>query len=152
VPKARSSSKLVNRRDERVGRIVRVVGEEGADEPGWGVVRLGLLGLRTALVPLGDATEHNRAVRVPYETESIRGAPSARIENDRLSVEEADRLHRHYGLEPLVEPSGLAAEDDVDLPRETRDAKPPALEEDPDSPLTKRRRERAQELGIPEHN
>jgi len=41
--------------------------------------------------------------------------------------------------------------DDIELPRETRDATPPAMEEGPDSPLSKRRRKRARELGVPEH-
>lgn len=147
-----ASSKVVNRRDERVGRIARVVREEQADGPTWAVVRLGWLGLRSRLVPLGDATEHHRAIHLPYETEQVRAAPVIEVQGDRLSVEQADELHRHYGLEPLIAPSGIADEDDIDLPRETRDAKPPAMEEGPDSPLGRRRRERARELGVPEHH
>jgi hypothetical protein len=146
-----ASSKLVNRRDERVGRIAGVVGEESDDGTSWAVVRLGWLGLHRALVPIGDAVEQDGAVGVIFETEHIRAAPSVSVENGRLSVEQADVLRRHYGLEPVLEPSGLPAEGDVELPRETRDAKPPALQEGPESPLTKRRRKRARELGIPQH-
>jgi hypothetical protein len=146
-----AGSKLVNRRDERIGKIDRIVREQRDDEvrTEWAVVRLGLLGLRRALVPLGDAVEHDGAIRVPYETEQIRAAPAVGLEDDRVPEQQADLLHRHYGLEPLTAPSGIAAEDDIELPRETRDAKPPAMEDGPDSALSKRRRERARELGVP---
>jgi hypothetical protein len=34
----------------------------------------------------------------------------------------------------------------MELPRQTRDAQPPGMEEGPDSPLSQRRRERQQEI------
>ena len=49
----------------------------------------------------------------------------------------------------VVPPSGITDADELELPRETRDAKPPAMEEGSDSPLTRRRRKRAKELGVP---
>jgi hypothetical protein len=49
---------------------------------------------------------------------------------------------------------GINAEDsdvETDLPRETRDAEPPGMDDSPDNPLNKRRRKRAKELGVPQH-
>jgi hypothetical protein len=58
-------------------------------------------------------------------------------------------LHRYYGLERVTGLTAPGTDDEIELPRETRDAEPPGMKEGPDSPLTKRRRKRAEEMGVP---
>lgn len=140
---------LSNVRGERLGKIdaLLVYGEE--ETPNWARVKLGRLGLHKAIVPLENAEEVDGKLCLPYETEHVQGAPDVEPEDDRLGDEQVDLLCRHYGLERVAPPSGIE-DDDIELPRETRDAKPPALEEGDDSPLVQRRRERMEELGVPE--
>jgi PRC-barrel domain len=65
------------------------------------------------------------------------------------SDEPSEKVDSPDELKPTARADWDAAEEESELSRETRDATPPALKEGPDSPLTKRRRERADELGIP---
>jgi hypothetical protein len=137
----------LNVRGERLGKIDAVfAGKDG--KPGWARVKLGRLGLHKAIVPLEMAEDTGGKLTLPYETDHIHHAPDVDPQDGRFDDAQLDLLCRHYGLEPVAPPSGIA-EDDIELPRETRDAKPPALDEDEDSPLVKRRRERARELGVP---
>ncbi len=139
--------KVISVRRERVGKIREAIVHGDGEEANWARVRIGFLGRRSALVPLYDAEEDGGKLRVVYEREHIQGAPSVEPEDGRISDEEAELLHRHYGLERVT--TAHRDDEDLELPREAREAKPPAMEEGPDSPLTKRRRERAKELGVP---
>ena len=139
--------KVISVRSERVGKIRGLIVHGDGEDPNWACVKIGLLGIRSALVPLYDAEDDGGKVRVVYEREHIQGAPSVEPENGHITDDEAELLHRHYGLERVT--SAHRDDEEIDLPREAREAKPPAMEEGPDSPLSKRRRERAKELGVP---
>jgi hypothetical protein len=139
--------RMISVRRERIGKIRELIVHGDGEDPNWACVRMGLLGRRTALVPLYDAEDDGGKVRVVYEREHIQGAPRVEPQGGRISDEEAELLHRHYGLARVT--TAHRDDEELDLPRETREAKPPAMEEGPDSPLTKRRRERAKELGVP---
>jgi hypothetical protein len=105
-----------------------------------------LLGTDSSLVPLRDAQQEGDDVRIVYEREHVKAAPEVELEDETLSDDDADSLHGHYGLERVKGLTSEAEEDDIDLPRETRDAKPPGMDESPDAPLAKRRRKRHEEL------
>ncbi len=139
--------RIISVRRERVGRIRELIVHGDGEEPNWALVRMGLLGRRTVLIPLYDAEDDGGKLRVVYEREHVQGAPSVEPEDGRISDDEAELLHRHYGLERVT--TAHREDEEIDLPREAREAKPPAMEEGPDSPLSKRRRERAKELGVP---
>jgi hypothetical protein len=117
----------------------------GEDEV-WARVKMGLLGTDSALVPLGDAQEDDDDVRIVYEREHVKAAPEIEPEDEKLSDEAADALHGHYGLERVKGLTAELSDEDIKLPRETRDAQPPGMDEDPDAPLPKRRRKRQEEL------
>jgi hypothetical protein len=139
-------------RGEKIGKIERMCAYAD-DEPKWAVVKIGMLGIHSSLVPLHDAEEDDGGLRVVYEKQHVKNAPSVDSDGDQLSEDDVDLLHRYYGLERI---SGLTApdgeEDDIELTRETREAEPPGMKEGPDSPLTKRRLKRAEELGVPSAN
>jgi hypothetical protein len=115
-------------------------------EDSWARVKLGVLGTDSSLIPLRDAQQEGGDVRIVYEREHVKAAPEVDLESEVLSDDDADSLHGHYGLERVKGLTSEAEEDDIDLPRETRDAKPPGMDESPDAPLAKRRRKRHEEL------
>jgi hypothetical protein len=142
-------SEVLSVRGEKIGKIDHLYIHGDGDEPNWASVKHGVLGLHASLIPLQDAREDGDGLRIVYEKDHVKDAPSVEPDDDRLTDEDADLLCRYYGLERVVGLTSPDAEDDIELPRETRDADPPGLEEGPDSPLTQRRQERAKELGIP---
>jgi hypothetical protein len=154
-----STGELVGRtvvgiRGERLGKIDRLLVYGDGAEPNWARVKFGLFGRRGVLIPLEHAHLEGRRVRLVEERDYVRQAPRIDPDGDRISEHHAEMLHEHYGLERVTGLNAAGASDDIaiDLPRETRDAVPPAMEEGPDSPLAKRRRERAREFGVPEHH
>jgi sporulation protein YlmC with PRC-barrel domain len=102
----------------------------GHDErASWARVRMDLIRTSSAFLPLHDAQKDRGRIRVVYERERVKKAPEITPEGSELSDEEADQLRGHYGLERVT---GLAVEgDDIELPRETRDANPPTMQERP---------------------
>lgn len=143
---------LVNLRGDKVGTIEELVSHQGEDQPRWACVKYGPLHLRCTYVPLEHAVRQDGRVCIPYETEVIREAPDVELQDGQISDHDAAALHLHYGLEPLDSSVRQLDDEDLELPRKPRDAVPPAMEEGPDSPLSKRRRERARELGVPGHD
>lgn len=130
----------------KIGTIDALYVHGDSAVPNWARVKIGLLGTDSALVPLHDAQEDGSDVRLVYEKEHVKAAPEIEPDGDELSDEDADRLHGHYGLERVVGLTVSEEEQEIELSREARDAKPPGLEEGPDSPLSKRRRERQHEI------
>jgi hypothetical protein len=115
-------------------------------EDSWARVKLGVLGTDSSLIPLRDAQQDGEDVRIVYEREHVKAAPEVEPDGDELSDDDADALHSHYGLERVKGLTSESEEDDIELSRETRDAKPPGMDESPDAPLAKRRRKRHEEL------
>jgi hypothetical protein len=84
----------------------------------------------SAFVPLHDAQDDDGQILVVYEKQRVKEAPEIEPEGNELSDDEADALRGHYGLDRVT---GLTVEgdDEIELPRETRDANPPTLKERP---------------------
>ena len=70
--------------------------DDTSDAPTWVTVHTGLLGLRTHVVPLRDATLDGEQLRVPYTKDEITSAPTF-DESGHLSPEDETELVRHYG-------------------------------------------------------
>ncbi len=130
----------------KIGKIDALFVHGDSEVPNWARVKMGVLGTGSALVPLQDAQQEGDDVRLVYEKEHVKAAPEIEPDGDTLSDEQADALHGHYGLERVLGLTAEGSEDEIELPRETRDAKPPGMEEGPESPLSKRRRERQEEI------
>jgi hypothetical protein len=116
-----------------VGKIDSIFGREGGERACWALVKTGPLS--RSFVPLQDAQDADGDVRIVYEKEHVKAAPDVEVDGEELSDEEANTLHRHYGLDRVIAPSGIE-DDDIDLPRETREATPPDMSELP--PATER--------------
>jgi sporulation protein YlmC with PRC-barrel domain len=99
----------------RVGTVREVRYDARTEEPGWALVNLADIGYDLRLVPMVDAEEDGRAVRVPFHQATVRGAPRVGPDACLESHEEA-ALCRHYGLTP----ARASLEEPDDDPREVQ--------------------------------
>jgi hypothetical protein len=133
-------------RGQKIGKIDRLLA--GRDSR-WAIVDYGVLGRHTVVVPLDYAEERDDHVFVPYEADHAHAASHIELEDGNLTDTAMEHLAAHFGLEHRSAPSGISEEEAADLSREPREATPPGMDDGPDNPVTQRRHERAQELGIP---
>ena len=91
-------AEVVDREGDKIGKLEEIYLDEDTDKPEWALVKTGLFGGRGTFVPLTGAQPEGDAVRVAFEKEQVKGAPS--IEPDgELSQEQEAELYRFYGLE-----------------------------------------------------
>jgi hypothetical protein len=89
---------VFDREGEPIGRLTAIYLDTETGRPGFGLVRTGLFGLRSVLVPLAGAFEEGGALIVDLEKKRIKGSPHLR--RDEPLSEEAEReLYAHYGLD-----------------------------------------------------
>ena len=115
-----------------VGKIDGVFGREGGERACWALVKTGPMS--RSFVPLHDAQDEEGDVRIVYEKEHVNAAPDVEPEGEEIDDEDAEVLHRHYGLDRIT--AITVQDDDEELPRETREAKPPDMSDLP--PATER--------------
>lgn len=89
---------VFDREGERVGRLtgIYITGDSGTPE--FGLVRTGLFGIRSVLVPLSGAFEEGGALIVDLDKHAIKAAPHLR-RDEPLSQEAEEQLYEHYGLD-----------------------------------------------------
>ncbi|MGI5121664.1 DUF2382 domain-containing protein [Marinactinospora thermotolerans] len=90
--------KLLDREGNNVGRIEQIYFDDRTDKPTWVSVQTGMLGRRHSLVPLQGARVNEGDLMVPFDKERIKDAPDLDVDR-HLSVEEENRLYRHYGVQ-----------------------------------------------------
>lgn len=90
---------VVDGQGNKIGKIEDVYFDEQTGRPEWALVNTGLFGLRHSFVPVTEASiEGGDIVRVQWDADHVKNAPQ--IESDQeLSVEEEQRLARHYNME-----------------------------------------------------
>jgi hypothetical protein len=85
---------------DRIGRLIGIYVDVDAGRPEFGLVRTGLFGLRSVLVPLAHAFEEGGALIVDCQKKTIKDAPHLR-RDEPLSAELERELYSHYGLAPV---------------------------------------------------
>jgi uncharacterized protein (TIGR02271 family) len=89
---------VVDRDGDKIGTLDEIYLDRESNEPEWALVHTGLLGTKSSFVPLQGAAPAGEDVRVAYEKDQVKDAPS--IEADgQLSHQEESQLYRHYGME-----------------------------------------------------
>jgi hypothetical protein len=83
---------------EHIGRLIGIYADSTAGCPVFGLVRTGLFGLRSVLVPLAQAFEEGGALIVTCQKTTIKSAPHLR-RDEPLSEETERELYAHYGLD-----------------------------------------------------
>ena len=99
---------------DRVGRLSAIYAEDG--EPRFGLVRTGLFGIRSVLVPLDGAFEEGGALILDLGRQDIKGSPSLR-RDEPLEPEAEDALYLHYGMET---PAGRVRLELLEVETQTR--------------------------------
>lgn len=89
---------VVDQGGEKIGKFEDVYLDEETSRPEWAAVNTGLFGLRKALVPLSEAELAGDDVKVPFDADHVKAAPSVDAD-DQLSQPEEAQLYEHYGLE-----------------------------------------------------
>ncbi|MCO1655750.1 DUF2382 domain-containing protein [Pseudonocardia humida] len=83
---------------DKIGKVGHVYFDDQTDQPKWITVNTGLFGLNESFVPLAGAESRGDDVVVRYDKATVKDAPNVDAEG-HLSVEEEERLYRHYGLD-----------------------------------------------------
>ena len=89
---------VVDRDGEKIGKLDEIYLDSRTNEPEWAAVNTGLFGTKSSFVPLKGAEPAGEDVRVAYEKDQVKEAPS--IDPDgTLSSDEEAQLYRHYGVD-----------------------------------------------------
>jgi len=81
----------------KIGTAGQVYLDNATDTPEWISVRTGLFGTKESFVPLSRATFRDDRVDVPFDKETVKGAPQIEVDGD-LSPAEEHELYFHYGM------------------------------------------------------
>jgi sporulation protein YlmC with PRC-barrel domain len=80
---------------DKIGKVGQVYLDDQSGQPSWVTVKTGLFGTQESFVPLSSADLAGQDVVVPYDKETIKGAP--RVEADAtLSPQEEKQLYSYY--------------------------------------------------------
>lgn len=85
---------------QHVGKVGQVYCSDRTGDPEWVTVRTGLFGMKENFVPLAGARRSGEELRVPFDKETIKGAPTISADDDRLTLEDEAGLYRYYGMQP----------------------------------------------------
>ena len=97
---------VLARAGEKIGTLSDIY-LDSDERPHWGAVRTGLFGARETLVPLEQARSEDDALRLPFDEQLIKNAPTV-APDVQLTEEEEQSLFRHYRIG-----SSPAGSDDV---------------------------------------
>lgn len=99
----------------KVGTIKQVYLNDDSGSPEWVTVHTGWFGMRESFVPLSGSRKNNDMLQVPYDKETIKGAPNVDAD-EHLSHAQIVDLYRHYGVRP---PGGRRRGDEAETTRDT---------------------------------
>ncbi|WP_147339657.1 DUF2382 domain-containing protein [Actinomadura spongiicola] len=83
----------------KVGTIKQVYLNDDSGAPEWVTVHTGWFGMRESFVPLAGTRKNGDMLQVPYDKETIKGAPNVDAD-EHLSHAQIVDLYRHYGVRP----------------------------------------------------
>lgn len=89
---------VLDRDGEKIGKLDEIYLDQETKNPEWALVNTGLLGTKSSFVPLKGAAPAGEDVRVAYEKDQVKDAPSVDPDGELSQQEEAE-LYRHYGID-----------------------------------------------------
>jgi uncharacterized protein (TIGR02271 family) len=90
--------KVVGIDGEKLGTIDEIYLDEDTGKPEWLAVSTGLFGSKVSFVPMAEAVREDGQIRVPFDKDLVKDAPTAEADG-ALSQEEESRLYAHYGYD-----------------------------------------------------
>ena len=91
-------NELVDREDDKMGKLEDVYVDVETDEPMFGTVKEGLLARHLTFVPLRGLTIGPDNLQVAVFKKDVLGAPNIDRHGDELSQEGESALYHHYRL------------------------------------------------------
>jgi uncharacterized protein (TIGR02271 family) len=88
---------VVDQNGAKAGTLEDVLYDEQTGQPEWGLIQTGLFGKRETVVPLTNVSFRGDQICVPYDKDTLKGAPNVDADQD-LSQQEEKTLAQHYGL------------------------------------------------------
>ena len=87
---------VFDREGEKIGSIEDIYIDDETRQPEWLGLGTGFLGMKHAIVPLGDASLREDGIGVPYPKDKVKDAPDS--EGDDISAEKEAELARYYAI------------------------------------------------------
>jgi len=84
---------------DRLGKVGQVYLDDQTGQPEWATVSTGLFSGRESFVPLAHAEINGAELQVPYDRDTVKGAPDVDAEGGHLSQQEEAELYTYYGLD-----------------------------------------------------
>lgn len=94
---ALDDSVVIDSDGSEVGRVGQVYTDNETGQPTWVTVKTGWFGGRESFVPLDAAAINVGTIRVPYDKDTIKGAPHNDA-GEPLSANDERELYTYYGL------------------------------------------------------
>ena len=82
---------------DKVGSVGQVFLDDQTGEPTWVTVKTGLFGTKETFVPIAQAQPDGHDLRVPFDKDTIQGAPTVDVD-EHLSPEDEAELYSYYGM------------------------------------------------------
>jgi uncharacterized protein (TIGR02271 family) len=116
-PPALLDSTVYGPDDTEIGSVSQVYTDNDSGSPTWVTVRTGWFGTSESFIPLEQATISGNRIAVPYDKDTIKGAP--KFEPDEpLSPADEDELYRYYsrsgGTTGVSASAGIASDTTYD--------------------------------------
>ena len=91
-----------------IGKVGQVYTDNDTGAPSWVTVKTGWFGTSESFVPLNSATVEGDSIQVPFDKDTIKGAPHNEA-GEPLSEDDEQELYAYYGLdsEPRLGPPRL---------------------------------------------
>jgi uncharacterized protein (TIGR02271 family) len=81
----------------KIGKIADLYDDESGGAPLFATVHTGMFGTRTTFVPMTQAQLQGDDVMVPFDKETVKGAPNVQADDD-VSPQEEQEIFSYYGL------------------------------------------------------
>lgn len=105
---------------EKIGKFGQVFLDDQTGEPQWVTVRTGLFGFSESFVPLDEARMDGDTVIVPFDKQTVKGAPRIDDEDGHLSPADEQELYRYYNRAyDATAPEGIEADRGTGMDRES---------------------------------
>ena len=90
--------KVVDADGNKVGKVEEIYLDEVSGQPEWALVNTGLFGTKSHFVPLSGAAPAGEDVRVSFDADKVKSAPSIDPDGE-LSPAEEQELYSYYGVD-----------------------------------------------------
>lgn len=117
-----SGRHLVGPDGAKIGTIDGIYVDDHTGQPTWALVNTGLLHRTSSFAPITDAILRGDDVQVPFDKDTVRGAPGV-DPDEHLTPEREEALYRYYGRTDYDTPQ---ATNDTSHVADERPAQPPS--------------------------